>query len=403
MKAAPPNSLPRMPGIAAAARTATLTTILALSFLATAVPPASAQFAPPPPDQPDMPVDAAFRAATVESLAADIASTYVFPDVADKVAHTLRDRLKKGRYDGITSAKSLSDSLNADLHAEAHDLHLRVHYSYRPLPAEGEGTGPSPEERARMQELSRERNFGFERVERLAGNVGYLELRAFEGSADAGAVAQAAMQFLGHTDALIVDIRRNGGGDPNMIDLILSHLYSDDDRVHVNDFYEREGNHTEEFWTTTTVPGPRFDGKDVYVLTSRRTGSAAEEFAYDIQELKRGTVVGETTAGGANPGGFMRLNDHFVAFVAHGRAVNPVSHTNWEGAGVVPDVPVPADEALKTAHIAALTALRAKATDDERRDMLDRALALAKNEPVEPLDPGPGPGPAPVPPPAGGH
>jgi C-terminal processing protease CtpA/Prc len=176
-----------------------------------------------------------------------------------------------------------------------------------------------------------------------------------------------------------------------MIVLILSHLYSGEERVHVNDFYHRTDGKTEEFWTSTSVPGPRVDGKDLYLLTSRRTGSAAEEFAYDVKNLKRGTLVGETTAGGANPGGMVRLNDHFAAFIANGRAINPVSHTNWEGVGVEPDVKTPADDALKTAHLAALTALRAKATDDERKAALDRALEFAKNQPVVALNlPGPG-------------
>jgi hypothetical protein len=348
---------------------------------------ARAQFAAPPPDLPDLPVDAAFRAATVESLATDVELNYVFPDVGAKVARSLRDKLKRGRYDRITGAIAFNDSLNADLRAVAHDLHLRVHYFNRALPPQGAGDAPpSAEERARLLDQSRTRNFGFNRVERLAGNVGYLDLRAFEASPEAGEVAEAAMQFLAHTDALIVDLRRNGGGDPNMIVLILSHLYGEGERVHVNDFYERASGKTEEFWTSTSVPGPRFDGKDVYVLTSRRTGSAAEEFAYDIKNLKRGTLVGETTAGGANPGGFVRLNEHFVAFIAGGRAISPVTHTNWEGVGVEPDVKVPADEALKTAHVAALTTLRAKATDDERRASLDRALDAAKNAPVEALN-----------------
>ena len=344
---------------------------------------ARAQFALPPPDQPDLPIDAAFRRATVESLATNVASTYVFPDMAAKVAKALRDRLAHGRYDRITGAKEFSDSLNADLRALAHDHHLRVHYSNRPWPAGGGGdeAPATADERARLEEQSRQRNYGFIRVERLAGNVGYIDLRLFEASAEAGEVAQAAMQFLGHTDALIFDLRKNGGGDPNMLLLLLSHLYGEDERVHVNDFYHRADGKTEEFWTTTSVPGPRFVGKDVYVLTSHFTGSCAEEFAYDIQNLKRGTLVGETTAGGANPGHMVRLNEHFAAFIADGRAINPVTHTNWEGVGVVPDVKVPAEQALRTAHVAALTALRAKATDDERRAALDRALDVAKATP----------------------
>jgi len=151
--------------------------------------------------------------------------------------------------------------------------------------------------------------------------------------------------------------------------------------VHVNDFYQRGDSLMPQFWTTTTIPGPRFVDQPVYVLTSHRTGSAAEEFSYDIKMLKRGTLVGETTAGGANPGGFARLNDHFVAFIANGRAINPVSKTNWEGVGVEPDVKVKAEDALTTAHVAAIEALKAKTTDPDLTAMYARALEVAKGTP----------------------
>ena len=359
---------------------------LTLAAAMAAPTPAGAQFGGPPPDQPDMAIDAAFRAAVVESLAANVDAAYVFPDVATKVARGLRERRRKGRYDRIVQAKEFADTLNADLRALAHDLHLRVQYSHRPLgPRDGSGRAgagdvlPSAAERERVAAQSRRLNHGFERVERLPGNVGYVELRAFDGSPEAGLVAQAAMQFLANSDALIFDLRRNGGGDPNMIALLLSYLYAADERVHINDFYQREGNRTEEYWTSTTVPGPRFPAHDVYVLTSRNTGSAAEEFAYDVKHLKRGTVVGEVTAGGANPGGLFPLNDHFAAFIATGRAINPVTKTNWEGTGVEPDVKVPAADALRAAHADALTKLIARTTDPEIKAARERALAQVKN------------------------
>jgi hypothetical protein len=343
---------------------------LVLALAAAAAAPAAAQFSGAPPDQPDLTLDANARAAVIESLAYKIDRHYVFPDVGRATARGLRDRLKRGRYDRLTSAKEFADSVGADLNALAHDLHLRIQYSHRPLPPEEAPAGGADRiaaraEREREAALSRRLNHGFERVERLAGNVGYLELRAFDGSPEAGAVAQAAMSLLARTDAIIFDLRRNGGGDPNMIALLLSYLYDSDERVHVNDFYEREGNRTVEYWTSTTVPGPRLPAVPVYV----------EEFAYDIQALKRGTVIGEVSAGGANPGGLYRLGEHFAAFIATGRAINPVTKTNWEGTGVTPDVAVPAEQALATAHEAALTALIAKTEDAELKAARERALA----------------------------
>ena len=140
---------------------------------------------------------------------------------------------------------------------------------------------------------------------------------------------------------------------------------------------------TEQYWTSTTVPGPRFAGKPVYVLTSPRTGSAAEEFAYDIQNLKRGTLVGEITAGGANPGGLFRLNEHFAAFIATGRAINPVTKTNWEGVGVKPDVAVKPEDAVREAHVKAITTLQEKPRNDEHRALLQRALNVAQQTPSD--------------------
>ena len=349
--------------------------------------PAAAQFGFPSPDQADMRIDAKTRAATVESLATALEARYVFPDVGRKTAQALRAKNKKGGYDGLASAKEFADSLTSDLHAIGNDRHFRVHYYERSLPeASYTPDGPSADERERAAAQSRFRNYGFDRIQRLAGNVGYLDLRVFDETPEAGAMAMAAMTLLNNSDALIVDLRRNGGGSPNMIVLLLSWLFPADDRVHVNDFYLRSGDRTEQYWTLTTLPGPRYTGKELYVLTSSRTASAAEEFSYDVKHLKRGTLVGETTAGGANPGGLIRLNDHFAAFVSTGRAVNPITKTNWEGVGVEPDVKVKAEEALKTAHVAAVTKLLEKAPDAERKALLERALQAAKDAPVEPLD-----------------
>jgi hypothetical protein len=367
------------------ARRAALATALLCFLLPHA--PAYAQFAMPSPDQPDMRVDAALRAATVDTLAAALERGYVFPDVAKKTAAVLRTKLKKGGYNGLDSAEVFADSLTSDLRTLGKDRHLRVGYWHREIPESAFiAHGSSPGERALVALQERRLNHGFERVERLTGNVGYLELRSFVSSPEAGAKAMAAMTLLSESDALIIDLRRNGGGDPNMIMLLLSWLFPADDRVHVNDFYLREGDRYEQFYTLTTVPGPRYIDKELYVLVSRRTGSAAEEFAYDVKNLKRGTLVGETTAGAANPGGPVRLNGHFAAFVPNGRAINPITKTNWEGVGVAPDVKTSADEALKTAHVAALTNLLAKETDIDRRPALERALQAAKDAPVTALD-----------------
>jgi C-terminal processing protease CtpA/Prc len=223
-------------------------------------------------------------------------------------------------------------------------------------------------------------------VQRLPGNVGYLDLRMFSGDPDAQATAVAAMNFLGHSDALIVDLRRNGGGSPGMIATLLTYLVEPGDRLNFNNFYVREGDRTTQWWTLPYVPGPRLHGKPLYVLTSERTGSAAEEFSYDVQTHELGTLVGQVTAGGANPGGMFRMNDHFAAFIVTGRAVNPITKTNWEGVGVKPDIAVPAEDALREAHVAAVKKLLESPRDDEHRGLLQRALEAAQKTVSDPAE-----------------
>jgi C-terminal processing protease CtpA/Prc len=162
-----------------------------------------------------------------------------------------------------------------------------------------------------------------------------------------GATAAAAMNFLAGTRAIIFDLRANGGGDPAMVALLSSYLFAEP--THLNDLWERKTGTTQQFWTLPYVPGRRMDGKPVYVLTSHRTFSGAEEFAYNLKNLKRATIVGEVTGGGAHPVSPHRIDDHFVIGVPFARAVNPISKTNWEGTGVEPDVKVAAADALDTA------------------------------------------------------
>jgi hypothetical protein len=318
-----------------------------------------------PPEQPDMSVDAAARKEVVDTLVKRLDDTYVFPETAAKMEQALRAH--EAEYAQITSARQFAQKLTEDLQAVSHDKHLRVRYSHDSIPVRPDGPRePSAEERAQMRrELSRI-NYGFERVERLPGNIGYLDLRGFTPAEIGGdETVAAAFNFLANTNALIIDLRQNGGGDPQRVALICSYLLGAE-RVHLNDLHWRDGKgeRVEEFWTQKEVPGRRYEGKDVYVLTSRYTFSGAEEFTNNLKTLKRATIVGETTGGGANPGGGNRLSEHFGAFIPTGRAVNPITKTNWEGTGVEPDVKVPSEQAL---HVAQLSALKkeAEATKDE--------------------------------------
>lgn len=344
---------------------------------------AAATHAGAQPAQPDSTIDRATRAQVVEGAIRELNDRYVFPEVATKVGEALGRSLKSGTYDAFADATRFAEKLTDDIQAVTRDKHIRVRYSARPLPERARGQ-PTTEELAEYRKQAGMRNFGVEKVERLPLNVGYIELRGFESAELAGEAIAAAMTLMAHSEALIVDLRRNGGGDPATVALMTSYLF--DERTHLNSFYRREGNRTTQFWTQDWVPGKRFgQTKPVYVLTSRRTFSGAEEFSYNLKHLKRATIIGETTGGGAHPGGMRRIHANFSIFVPDGRAINPITNTNWEGVGVEPDVKVAADDALRTAQLLALKKIEQLGGKDadylkflrDRVAELDKALPVA--------------------------
>lgn len=325
---------------------------------------------------PDMELDQSTKANVINAALENINSAYVFPDVAKRMEQHVRALIAKGDYDNVTSARAFADKLTADLQSVSKDKHLRVRFSYEPLPVRSRNDQPSEEEEAQRLRFMERVNYGFEKVQRLDGNIGYIEFRGFMGPELGAETVAAAMNFVANTDALIFDLRRNGGGDPEMVAVICSYLFGED-KVHLNDLYWREGDRTVEFWTMPErVKGKRYLGKDVYVLTSNRTFSGAEEFSYNLKNLKRAKIVGETTGGGAHPGGTFRLSDHFSAFISTGRAISPITKTNWEGTGVIPDVAVPKDIALETAYKMALENSLKEAKDENTKralkDLIDQ-------------------------------
>jgi hypothetical protein len=335
-------------------------------------------------DQAPLPIDAATRQAVVEGVAKRLEEDYVFPDVAAKMAKAVQGHLADKGYDSIKTGQDLAAALTRELQEVSKDKHLRLMCSTEKLPKRPPEAGPTAEEKARQRLLTQKTNGGYRKVERLAGNVGYLELDNFQHAAAAAEPAAAAMNFLANTDALIIDLRRNGGGSPHGVALLCSYLFGEKP-VHLNSLYWRKGNRTEEFWTLKELPGKRYLGKDVYVLTSGRTFSGAEEFCYNLQNLKRATIVGERTGGGAHPGGASPIGEHFLLFVPSGRAINPITKTNWEGTGVKPDVAVPADQALEKAHQLAVDKILAGTKDEVVRKLirfdLDRGKRQEKQAP----------------------
>lgn len=316
------------------------------------------------PPQKDMTIDAATRGEVIAAVIANLDKSYVFPAQAAAMDARLRAGLARGEFDKLTSADDFAQRLTDTLREVSHDGHLEVRYFEQPLPVQPPGQQPSPREQA--QELTEQRrfNYGFSSVGRLKGNLGYLDMHQFGRLPGAGERITAAMDLLADTSALIVDLRHCEGGDPDTVMAFASYLY--DRPTHLNDIYWREENRTEQRWTSAQVAGRRYgQARSVYLLTSEDTFSGCEDLAYALKNNHRAILVGETTGGGAHAGDPHRLADHFMMFVPAGRPINPVTHTDWEGVGVTPDVKVSAAKALDVAQLAALRAEIAAESDPD--------------------------------------
>jgi retinol-binding protein 3 len=310
------------------------------------------------------------RNAVVDASVEKLTQEYLYPEVAKQMARAIRARLAKGEYKAIATAPELADKLTADLREISHDKHLRIEYHAEGA-LDGPAGEPSVEQLDAMRPFAARDNFAFDQVQRMDGNIGYLEFRAFVYPALAADTARAAMSFLAHSDALIIDLRHNFGGDPAMVALLASYLF--DERTHLNDIVFRRDDRRDQYWTSI-VTGAKFGGrKPVYLLLSQETFSAAEDFAFALKNLKRATIVGETSGGGAHPQRVFKLTEHFAISVPFARSLSPLTHTDWEGVGVTPDLAVPAAGALNTAYRAALENL-VETSGDEARKAQWRAL-----------------------------
>lgn len=280
---------------------------------------------------------AADRRDVVVKLGEALRGRYVFPQVGEQAARTIERALAAGAYDDLADPAAFAARLSADLAAVAHDKHLRIFSTATPPPRP-----PAGAERPRAEA-------GIVRADALRGGVGYIEIVGFPPQRMFKPVLDKAMAGLAGSRALIIDIRRNGGGSPDGVAYLVSFLVAPGRPI--NDIVTRVEK-TNDFKRESfrSIPTPvSFAKVPVYVLTSKDTFSGGEEFAYDVQVLKRGMLIGEVTGGGANPTGFVDLGHDIAATVPFGRAENPVTKTNWEGRGVQPDVRVPAGDALAAA------------------------------------------------------
>lgn len=303
----------------------------------------------------------------IEQALLKLSEKYIFPDKAAEASELVRKQVVAGGYDGLADAE-LAERLTAELQSVCADKHLRV----RLRAADDRGSETEAELTAGWREYQRLNGYGITRVERLAGNVGLLELHGVTEPAVGGRAIVAAMELVAQTHALIIDLRRNRGGDPDGVQLWNSYLFADGE-THLNSIFEGDTGRTREYWTLPYVPGTRYLDRPVFVLTSAFTFSAGEEFAYNLKAQGRAVLIGETTRGGAHPTDVFPLTDNLEITVPIARSVNPITGTNWEGAGVEPDVAVPADEALQLAYRRALEHVLTVDTSEAVRDQAREA------------------------------
>jgi Peptidase family S41/N-terminal domain of Peptidase_S41 in eukaryotic IRBP len=304
-------------------------------------------------------------------------ASYVFPEVAGQAAAAVEARAAAGEYDSLDEI-TLTDLVTRHLQDITGDKHLRLRLGGGPGPRPGgpgpaggpgrsPGPGPGPGQgrperdepedhearRLAMRRRGRLDNFGIRRVERLDGNVGYLDLHRVADPANAGPAIQAAMELVAGTYALIIDLRHNGGGSPEGVVLWCSYLL-DERPTHLTDIFSADTGETRQFWALPYVPGTRYTDRPVYLLTGSRTFSGGEDFCYTLQALGRAELIGETTGGGAHPTRGFPISPAVHIAIPFARSVNPVTGTNWEGTGVVPDVAVPEAQACDVAYARAL-------------------------------------------------
>jgi hypothetical protein len=298
------------------------------------------------------------RKKVIDGVSIDLKEYYVEPAAAQQMADALRAHETKA-YDAISDGDAFAARLTNDMQTVSHDRHLRVDFSPFKLPPR---TEPTPEDQARFHQQMEHDNCAFDKVEILPNNIGYVKFDGFMDASFCGPTVVAAMGFVVHADAIIFDLRENGGGQPAMVTLIASYLF--DQPTHLIDIYNRKEDSTTQNWTLSYLPGARLTKRPVFVLTSKGTFSGAEEFAFDLKSQKRATIVGETTGGGAHPVSGHTVADYFRVGVPFAKSLDPVTKGNWEGTGVEPDVKVPAADALATAEKLAME--RIQATRDSK-------------------------------------
>lgn len=312
----------------------------------------------------------------LDSIAKIVQRTYVFPEKAQQMIRELRENESLGKYDTISSPQQFAFILTKDLQKISKDQHLKV--VYEPPVKNTDGSGQTEKKGSYsdwVMDVLKKNKYGFMDKKILEGNIGYLDIVLFGPLQDCADSIVAAMQLVQNTDALIIDLRScRGSLDENTIPFVFGYFFKEP--IQLSDFYDRGLDFTKQFWSAAWVPGKKYLNKPVYLLTSGRTFSGGEAFAYDLQNTGKAVVVGEVTRGGAHPTNMYTLNSSFKINVPYARTINPITKTNWEGTGVQPNFVVPANKAYYEVQEMAINTLIASNQDIKKITEFERIKAI---------------------------
>ena len=308
-------------------------------------------------------------------IADKINEYYIFEDVANQLSKKLKSEIDLKTFDNLTDVE-FAKSLSSYLTKNGNDLHFNV--LYRPGKEEEKAVNEK-ELLKKYDAINKQWNYGFDKVMRLDGNIGYIEYTGFpEGNKSAQQILDATMNFVSNTNALIIDLRNNRGGDGKMVRLFLSYFFNE--RIKLSEIYTRYNNKTEEKYTFKKVNGKKYLDKPVYLIVNNNTISAAEALAYNLQQNKIAKVIGDKTYGAANPVKVFFIGKKYQLFIPISVEKNAVTKTNWEHTGINVDEKVNSEKALIKAQIIALENLLKSNTKTEltENEIKEKILKLEK-------------------------
>lgn len=319
---------------------------------------------------------------TVNQIALMLEEKYVLPEIGKKYAEQLKSKLKSGEYKKITNPDLLANKIISDLNEIQQDKHLEIRFNPDYIQRVKNRPSVSQEDQLKeeQEKILREhnRNYGFRELKILPGNIGYIRFDEFPSERAAETII-SAFRFLQYTDAIMIDLRFNDGGNPEIVSFIAGYFFTDDYPTEFSSFYHRILDKKITNKTPLYLPGNRLTETDLFILVGPETFSAAEAFAYDFKHLNRAKIVGENTAGGAHVANSFIVNDYFIIQIPFARAISPVTNSNWESVGVEPDIKCESEKALQTAYQQALGKIIEDTNDEGYNNSLGYALIRDNN------------------------